>query len=288
MSGTPDGSTIDADDGALVSRLGRLADAPVPASVAEAHLVAIERQSVARRRRRRATLAGVAGAGLLLGSTSLAAAGVLPAPAQAAMHRTLEQIGVDVPRARRADAPRRSETDPGAVTPPTPAPVADEGTRRDGRERTTDGAPGRHAATVGSDAARDRDRTSRSATPGAGRPARSPAPDPAAPGPAAPGPAAPDPRGAPATDGPAASDLTANGATSDGRTGRATGGDGALPPSRPQRAPASADDGTGTGGPGTRSDRVAATAEPERSKPPVSSAPASAHLSPTSFRAADE
>lgn len=279
MSGTPGGSTIDADDGALVSRLGRLADVPVPASVVNAHLGAIERQSVARRRRRRAALAGVAGAGLLLGSTSLAAAGVLPAPAQTAMHRTLEQIGIDVPRARRADAPRRSETDPGAATPPTPAPVADEGPRRDGRERTSDGVPGRRAATVGSEGARDRDRTSRSATAGApraGRTAGSPAPDPAA----------PDTRDAPATDRPVASDLTANGATSDGRTGRAAGGDGAVQPSRPQRAPATADDGSGTGGPGTQFDRVAATPEPERSLPPRS-APAHARSYATSVRAAD-
>lgn len=92
----PDGSDV------LVARLRALGAAPVAPKVAASHLGAIDRQAGARSRRRRAAVAGLVAVSVLLGSTSLAAAGVLPAPAQTAMSSTLRRLGIEVPAPRRA------------------------------------------------------------------------------------------------------------------------------------------------------------------------------------------
>ena len=81
----------------LEARLRRLGEVPVERAVSARHLAALDLDRAARRRRRRAAVVGVVGGAVLLGSTSLAAAGVLPAPAQSAAHDTLGRLGIDVP-----------------------------------------------------------------------------------------------------------------------------------------------------------------------------------------------
>ncbi|MCB1017606.1 MAG: hypothetical protein KDB10_21140, partial [Acidimicrobiales bacterium] len=113
-SAVPPDGTAEAE---LVARLRRLGSAPVPAELEARHLAACAREAAGRRRHGRIAVAAVAAAGLVLGSTSLAAAGVLPAPAQSAMSTTLRRIGVEVPEhGRRGDERegRRGETGEGA------------------------------------------------------------------------------------------------------------------------------------------------------------------------------
>lgn len=99
----------------LEARLRGLGEVPVERAVAARHLAALDLDRAARRRRRRAAVVGVVGGAFLLGSTSLAAAGVLPAPAQSAAHDTLGRLGIDVPSSPdgvsspQGDAPGRGE-----------------------------------------------------------------------------------------------------------------------------------------------------------------------------------
>lgn len=107
----PDGDAV------LVARLRGLGAAAVAPEVEERHLRAMRRQSATRSRRRRAVVAGVAAGAVLLGSTSLAAAGVLPAPAQSAAHRTLGRLGIAVPAEEAAASAAEETARPGATQP---------------------------------------------------------------------------------------------------------------------------------------------------------------------------
>lgn len=125
----------DRDHAVLVTRLAGLAGVPVRDEVARRHLEAIGRQATRRRRGRRVTVAAITASGVLMASTSLAAAGVLPAPAQQAAHETLAHLGIEVPNeahrrepAGPADGRRRVTDDPaaaGSARPGRAAPVAD-------------------------------------------------------------------------------------------------------------------------------------------------------------------
>src|SRR5687767_929616 len=89
---------MSADD--LEARLRRFGQAPIPPEVAATHRHAMA-QAVSRPRRARfgwkaVALAGVAG--FFAGSTALAAAGSLPAPAQDVAHDALGAVGISVPR----------------------------------------------------------------------------------------------------------------------------------------------------------------------------------------------
>lgn len=92
----------------VVARLRRLGEVPVERAVAARHLAAIDRPRAGRRRR--AAVVGVVGGVVLLGSTSLAAAGVLPAPAQSAAHETLGRIGIEVPETSDDRSPQATST----------------------------------------------------------------------------------------------------------------------------------------------------------------------------------
>ena len=83
----------------LEDRLRRLGQAPITPEVEAAHRHAIA-QAVDRPRARFGwkAVALAAFAGFFAGSTALAAAGSLPAPAQDVAHDTLGAVGINVPR----------------------------------------------------------------------------------------------------------------------------------------------------------------------------------------------
>ena len=74
--------------------------------------------------RRRGALALVCAAALLAATAGLAEAGVLPAPAQDAVSRVLDRVGVSVPRSSHAPAPRHHGV-PGTNGDSQPAAPAD-------------------------------------------------------------------------------------------------------------------------------------------------------------------
>ena len=89
-------------DDDLQARLRRLGEVPVDPKVADAHRLAMAEvavhQDAHRRRFGWKAVAAAAIAGFLVGSTGLAAAGVLPDPAQDVAHDVLDTVGIDVPR----------------------------------------------------------------------------------------------------------------------------------------------------------------------------------------------
>ena len=90
----------DSDD--LVQRLRTLGMQPIEPARQSADLTAMAGVRPARRGRLRfRTGAAAVVAGLLLGSTGLAAADVLPDPAQHVAHTALKRVGVDVPNPAR-------------------------------------------------------------------------------------------------------------------------------------------------------------------------------------------
>jgi hypothetical protein len=99
---------VDHDD--LPGRLHRLGTAPLDPARTSADLTAMARVGASPRRRPSFLRSGprVAAAflaGLLLGSTGLAAADVLPDPAQHVAHTVLARVGVDVPNPERYHGP---------------------------------------------------------------------------------------------------------------------------------------------------------------------------------------
>lgn len=85
----------------IEARLGALGRVPIDPATAEQHLAAIGALAPGRSGRWRPGWKIVVGAGLagfLAGSTGLAAAGSLPAPAQDVAHDVLATVGIDVPR----------------------------------------------------------------------------------------------------------------------------------------------------------------------------------------------
>ncbi len=86
----------DADE--VVTRLRSLGSAPIDEALAAEHLAAMQTAGVSTPNRwRRYATAGAATVALLAGSSSLAAAGVLPDAAQGIAHDILDTVGVDVP-----------------------------------------------------------------------------------------------------------------------------------------------------------------------------------------------
>jgi hypothetical protein len=89
------------DENQIEARLRNLGKAPVDPDLSAAHLtqMATVRPVVAAKTRRSwRAIAAAAVVGFLAGSTGLAAAGTLPAPAQDVAHSVLGAVGVDVPR----------------------------------------------------------------------------------------------------------------------------------------------------------------------------------------------
>ncbi len=86
----------DADE--VVTRLRSLGSTPIDEALAAEHLAAMQTAGVSTPNRwRRYATAGAATVALLAGSSSLAAAGVLPDAAQGIAHDILDTVGVDVP-----------------------------------------------------------------------------------------------------------------------------------------------------------------------------------------------
>jgi hypothetical protein len=81
----------------LTRRLRELGSQPVDPALASAHLTALGSVRPRRRWITRVKIAGAFAAGLVLGGTGLASAGVLPDAAQEVAYQTLGQVGIDVP-----------------------------------------------------------------------------------------------------------------------------------------------------------------------------------------------
>src|SRR5688500_14650042 len=90
--------SIAPEDEAVVARLQALGATPIDDGLAAEHLAAMHVElHPTPRRARRAVVAGVAAAAVLTASTGMAAAGVLPGPAQGVAHDVLDTVGVNVP-----------------------------------------------------------------------------------------------------------------------------------------------------------------------------------------------
>ena len=92
-------------DDELLRRLHELGTEPIDPARQSADLTAMARVRPTRRVVPKLRLAGAFLAGLLLGSTGLAAADVLPDPAQHVAHTVLGRVGVDVPDPERYHGP---------------------------------------------------------------------------------------------------------------------------------------------------------------------------------------
>ncbi len=104
------------DDDPLVERLRRFGQLPVAETVAVEHLAALRADTGSGRRRWRPIVAaGAATVVVLAGSAGLAAADLLPDPAQGVAHDVLDRFGVDVPDRGRGDCLGAALTDD---TPP--------------------------------------------------------------------------------------------------------------------------------------------------------------------------
>jgi hypothetical protein len=89
----------------LEGRLRSLGGHPIEPRLQSAHLTQMATAARSSRRRAKAKVAGIVAAGVLVGSTSLAAAGALPDPAQHLAHQALDTVGVDVPDPERYHGP---------------------------------------------------------------------------------------------------------------------------------------------------------------------------------------
>ena len=92
-------------DPALAGRLRALGSQPIEPELQAAHLSGMASAARSARRRAKVRVGGIVVAGVLVGSTSLAAAGALPDPAQHLAHRALDTVGVDVPDPERYHGP---------------------------------------------------------------------------------------------------------------------------------------------------------------------------------------
>ena len=91
----------------LVQRLHDLGAAPLDEALTSSHLAAMHAEATAAPRHwRRLAVAGAATVALFAGSTGLAAAGVLPGPAQGLAHDALGIVGLDVPDRGRGECVR--------------------------------------------------------------------------------------------------------------------------------------------------------------------------------------
>lgn len=89
----------------LQERLRRFGTQPLDSARQSADLTAMAAVRPAPRVRSKLRLAGALLAGLLVGSTGLAAADALPDPAQQVAHNVLDRVGVDVPDPERYRGP---------------------------------------------------------------------------------------------------------------------------------------------------------------------------------------
>ena len=93
----------------LITRLRRLGSAPIEPPRQSSDLTAMAAVKPPHRIGPKLRVAAAFLAGLLIGSTGLAAAGALPDPAQHVAHRVLGQVGVDVPDPERYHGPECGE-----------------------------------------------------------------------------------------------------------------------------------------------------------------------------------
>ena len=93
----------------ITERLRAVGRQPVDPAVQSAHLTRLAQTSRPRSLRPKLRTAAVFLAGLLVGSSGLAAAGALPDPVQHAAHRVLDKVGVDVPDPERYHGPECGE-----------------------------------------------------------------------------------------------------------------------------------------------------------------------------------
>ena len=92
-------------DPELEGRLRAVGTRPIDPDLQSAHLTQMASAVQSARRRAKVRVAGIVAAGVLVGSTSLAAAGALPDPAQHFAHRALDSVGVEVPGPERYHGP---------------------------------------------------------------------------------------------------------------------------------------------------------------------------------------
>ena len=92
-------------DPELEGRLRAAGRQPIDPGLQSAHLTQMASAVQSSRRRAKVRVAGIVVAGVLVGSTSLAAAGALPDPAQHFAHRALDNVGVKVPDPQRYHGP---------------------------------------------------------------------------------------------------------------------------------------------------------------------------------------
>lgn len=92
-------------DPELEGRLRAVGTQPIDPRLQSAHLTQMAGAVQSSRRRAKVRVAGIVVAGVLVGSTSLAAAGALPDPAQHLAHRALDNVGVQVPNPPRYHGP---------------------------------------------------------------------------------------------------------------------------------------------------------------------------------------
>jgi hypothetical protein len=135
----------------VAERIHRLGELPVDETTAANHLTALRAVTKARRGWRPVLAAGAATVAVLAGTAGLAAADLLPGPAQGVAHDVLGGLGIEVPDAGRGacvrDVAVSEETPPGAGHGDLVSEAAREGCAPDDDHST--------ASTVDDDPERD-------------------------------------------------------------------------------------------------------------------------------------